>query len=509
MAAAQELEAQLKRAILALQAGQTAQARTMLAALLRQDPQYAAAWVWMGKAVDDPEKRKECFSRALRLDPDNDEARLGMVALLSGPQAGAAEQPGPPAQVTAYPSPCPNCGAHLRFDIAARALRCQHCGTEHPLPEQARPPVWLGLPPDLATPEAQQEPYGRDALRCRSCGAVTELSVRTASLACPFCGSPQVVRETAGSLLIPPRAIVPFALEREEAEQALREWLGRGWSRPDDLAQRAAILDMHGVYLPFWSFKGLGVVSFRTEARGLAAAPLPTPQKQHLPVQDVLVPASFSLDRKVLRQIEPFDLRAALAFRPLYLAGWPAEVYQVALADAAMEAQIRMAQESRARAEVLAPVLAQTDDEMEGGLGAWSAQNRSRRQVVDYRPDFCTAQLDSFLHLMLPVWLGAYRYRGRVFSFAVNGQNGRAGGEAPRSATTIALAVACGLAGLVLLAMALWYLWPAIRGVVPQQTVDRRASSNLLGLALLAGAVLFLLFELIAILPRFRSRRRG
>jgi DNA-directed RNA polymerase subunit RPC12/RpoP len=506
MATANKLETQLKKAVMAVQSGRLAEARAILATMLRQDPKDVKAWVWLGKAVDDPAKRRECFSRALHLDPNNEEARLGMIALLSGPEMvveGTAERP---TQVTAYPLPCPNCGAHLRFDVAARALRCQHCGTERPLPGKPHPPTWLGLPPDLSIPEAQQEPAGKEALRCRSCGAVTDLSIRTASLSCPFCGSPQVVREKAGSFLIPPRAIIPFELDQPAAEQALRDWLGQGWHRPTDLPQKAELLDLHGVYLPFWAFKGLGVVSYRVENFGYSCLPPVESPRQHVPVHDVLLPASFSLGREVLRQVEPYNLEAALAFRPEYLAGWPAEVYQLALADAAMEAQIRMSQESRTKAEVLAPVMADTDH-LDAEYAGWGRYGGSR--VTHQRPDFCTVQLDSFLHLMLPVWLGAYRYRGQTYSFAVNGQTGKVGGEVPRSAATTTLTVACGAASLALLGMVLWYFWPAISGLLVQQTPGRETTSNLVGFILLAAFVVFLLFELVAVLPRIRNRLRG
>ena len=47
----------------------------------------------------------------------------------------------------------------------------------------------------------------------------------------------------------------------------------------------------------------------------------------------------------------------------------------------------------------------------------------------------------------MPVWIAAYRYRGRAFRFVVNGQSGQVVGERPWSAWKIAFAV---LAGLIL-----------------------------------------------------------
>jgi hypothetical protein len=51
--------------------------------------------------------------------------------------------------------------------------------------------------------------------------------------------------------------------------------------------------------------------------------------------------------------------------------------------------------------------------------------------------------------VLLPVWIMAYRFRDRVFRFLVNGQTGRASGEAPVSYLKIAVAIL--IAALVVL----------------------------------------------------------
>ena len=51
----------------------------------------------------------------------------------------------------------------------------------------------------------------------------------------------------------------------------------------------------------------------------------------------------------------------------------------------------------------------------------------------------------TFKHILLPVWLAAYKYRGRTFRFVVNGRTGRVQGERPYSAIKIAIAVVLGL----------------------------------------------------------------
>ena len=64
-----------------------------------------------------------------------------------------------------------------------------------------------------------------------------------------------------------------------------------------------------------------------------------------------------------------------------------------------------------------------------------------------------TVRIDdvTFKHILLPIWVAAYKYRGQSYRFVVNGQTGRVQGERPWSWIKITLAV---LAALVIIALA-------------------------------------------------------
>jgi hypothetical protein len=47
----------------------------------------------------------------------------------------------------------------------------------------------------------------------------------------------------------------------------------------------------------------------------------------------------------------------------------------------------------------------------------------------------------TFKHILLPIWLAAYKYRGKTYRFVVNGRTGKVQGERPWSAWKIALAL--------------------------------------------------------------------
>ena len=73
----------------------------------------------------------------------------------------------------------------------------------------------------------------------------------------------------------------------------------------------------------------------------------------------------------------------------------------------------------------------------------------------------------TFKHLLLPVWLLAYRYREKTYRVMVNAVTGEVSGERPYSALKITLAVLCGLA----IAFGIWALRTSRIQAAWQQTV--------------------------------------
>jgi hypothetical protein len=144
---------------------------------------------------------------------------------------------------------------------------------------------------------------------------------------------------------------------------------------------------------------------------------------------DVLVIASRSLPERFIRALEPWDLAALEPYRPEFLAGFRAEGYTVELPDGYDEA----------RAKMDAVIARDVRFDIGGDAQRIHAIDTDVRDVT-------------FKHVLLPVWLAAYKYRGETYRFVVNGRTGRVRGERPWSAWKIAFAVlalviAAGVAG--------------------------------------------------------------
>jgi tetratricopeptide (TPR) repeat protein len=74
-------EKMYKAALEAIDQGQTARARDLFTRLLRSDSSKAEYWLWMSTLVETNQERVYCLESALRVDPDNEAARRGLVIL--------------------------------------------------------------------------------------------------------------------------------------------------------------------------------------------------------------------------------------------------------------------------------------------------------------------------------------------------------------------------------------------------------------------------------------------
>ncbi|MEX0316766.1 MAG: primosomal protein N' (replication factor Y) - superfamily II helicase [Ruegeria sp.] len=356
------------------------------------------------------------------------------------PPGSSKSAPGPEE----HRFPCNQCGADYRFNPGDGALTCDHCGYSEPI--GAGP--WKGAAlreMDFDTAIAQQLPDAEieetRVLTCPNCAAQVEFDPDTHAAECPFCATP-VVTDTGISRHIKPRGVLPFALDERTAHKAMSDWLGGLWFAPNGLKDYARKgRRMQGIYVPYWTFDADTQTAYRGE-RGVVYYETHTVMrdgkrvKQQVPkvrwspksgrvarfFDDVLVLASRSLPKSYTDALEPWDLPALEPYQPEYLAGFRAEAYTVELAEGHAEARAYMARviERDVRFDI-------------GG-------DRQRIHAME------TAVRDvTFKHILLPVWMAAYKYRGQTYRFVVNGRTGRVQGERPWSAIKITIAVVLGL----------------------------------------------------------------
>lgn len=350
--------------------------------------------------------------------------------------------------------PCANCGGTLKYDPGTATLACPFCGAENDLPpppedapariEELDYRAALGDRLD----EAQMEEA--EALPCPSCGAEIKLDDQTLADDCPFCAAP-LAKDAGHSMRYPkPQAVLPFSIEERDAKARMKDWLGSLWFAPSGLSKYAeAGRPISGVYLPYYTYDAEGSADYSgargdayyvTRTRTVMVDGKPqtqtyrerrirwTPVSGHVRrfFDDVLVPASETLGplgKGAEEGERRWDLAGLNPYRQEYLAGFRAETPSVELATGFDAAQGLMAARLRrdARFEI-------------GG-------DEQRINRFDDRYEQIT-----FKHVLLPVWLAAYRYRNEPYRVVINGRTGEISGQRPYSWWKIGFAVAIGLA---------------------------------------------------------------
>ena len=348
-----------------------------------------------------------------------------------------AAPPTPSAAVDTFP--CAKCGAQLSWDAQKRALHCPFCGHDQPMPVQPTQqireiPLSEGLslaPKGLGAPVS--------TISCKDCGATVNVGEGERTAACAFCGSKQVLQIQTDQNAIRPESLIAFQIDKPTANKRFGDWLKGLWFRPNDLKKMAAVQEMGGIYVPFWTFDAqvdsqwnaergwhyYTTESYQTVENGQRVTR--TRQVQHTRWEpawgnrsdfhdDTLVCASRGLPSELVNKLSSFNTKQLVPYAPQYLAGWRAEAYAVDLMAANGTAKQKMA------------------DIQIGRCGSDVGGDTHRSLVVNNR-----FSRETFKHVLLPIWIAAYRYNNKVFRFLVNGQTGEVEGEAPFSVWKILL----------------------------------------------------------------------
>lgn len=339
--------------------------------------------------------------------------------------------------------PCHSCGANLAFEPGAAQLTCPYCGSENAIPQSEEEIHELDFEAALAK-GADTGTVERIATGCGSCGAQVALQEGVTADRCPFCDNP-IVAQAESRRLIAPKSLLPFSVERKTAEAAFSTWLKGLWFAPSDLARRARTGTIDGVYLPFWTYDCATQSYYRgergehyyvtetytEEENGETVTKTRQVRKTRWypasgvvfrSFDDVLVCGTQSLPDKLVRNLEPWDLPALVPYDDRYLAGFRTECYRVDLEQGFGDAK-----------EQMVPVIR---DDAEDDIGG------DEQRIHSLRTQHYNV---TFKHILLPLWISAYRYGDKPFRFLVNARTGEVQGERPWSAVKIGLAVVAAL----------------------------------------------------------------
>ena len=373
---------------------------------------------------------------------------------------------------------CPGCAASLVFDADKQKMTCEYCGTEISMDDVAAlSPVLSeeamqkedkrdielresgGQAPDIAggavastsgtsastasastasadsakgasigASSAEEQKAGPSAWDdgsiqyiCNNCGAAVITDQNTAATFCAFCGSPTIIAERLVQERTPD-FVLPFQYGRESAINGFFEWCKAGRFTPVQFVKKENVEKMTGIYVPFWLFDSeadmnISAVGKKVSSSTTGRSTYTTTsyynvvRSRHVDWNRIPLDGATRIDDKLMEVVEPYNYEDLEPFDMKYLAGFFADKYDVPAEKLKDRLNKRLS--------------SYVDTIFKDSTKAYNSVSK----VTD-----STRYLDpEFHYALMPVWILNYKYLGRTYTFAMNGQTGKIAGEPPVS----------------------------------------------------------------------------
>ena len=340
--------------------------------------------------------------------------------------------------------PCTSCGGELNWDPGASQMKCPYCDS---LVEVPKDEEFEAAEHDLLAfldehPTAEGYGVQLEGITCRSCGAKIQAPPGRRDPTCAFCGSKYVL-ESEGETkeVLKPESVLPFEIPKERCQKTFKQWIGSGWFRPSNLKKLSKLDRIQGLYMPFFTFDA------QADSRWTAESGTYYYVTEQVPVReggrtvyktrrvrkvrwrpasgsrsdfhdDVLVPSVTDEHLNLLMKVFPYNLKVLKPYDSRYLVGFGILNSELPLTTVYGIAQSNMESEQISRCARDIPGDTYRNLEVQTLLSG-----------------------QTFKHLLCPLWIGSFKYKGTVYPFVVNGQTGKLFGKKPWSVIKIVLFV--------------------------------------------------------------------
>ena len=308
---------------------------------------------------------------------------------------------------------CPSCGGYLEFDPAKQRFACPYCGQSFSEAEiKAREPA------REQSMEAASQP-GMRGYHCQMCGAEIVVGETTAATRCYYCHNPVVLTDRLSDDFRPD-GVVPFRMQKQEAEERFKQLVARKTFIDREFFSTAQLEDFSGVYYPYWYGDLEGNATFEGEGKRTSTSVGPrenvittriykVSREGRLQFRNLVRKALTSVDRQLSDGIHPYKLEELKDFSGAYLSGFMAERRDVEMASA----QAEMEREASNYASTLMRQGGSYDSLT--GTATFKADKTRMRSIL------------------LPAWVLTYRggRDNKPYYYMMNGQTGAVCGKLP------------------------------------------------------------------------------
>lgn len=322
---------------------------------------------------------------------------------------------------------CPCCNAGLKFQEKSDQLKCEYCDNVFAI-DAVRAYNENAPKKDtqnVSWEEREEKEWSsdeQDAIRtfqCPSCGGQIMTEASTAATFCPYCDNPTVLPSRLSGA-IRPDAVLPFKTTREDAIAAFLQLCKGKFLLPRDFTQQQRLEHITGVYVPFWLYDCDGEYEGTyqaTRVRHWSDSRYNYTKTDHYMVQrqasakfrGIPMDGSVKADDTLMESIEPFNYTELEDFDMAYLTGFLADKYDVPSEKGEPRIRERVDESMR--------------DQIRISLSNYTTCTPLSRdlQVKNSRAQY----------VLLPVWMLNTNFRGKIYTFAMNGQTGKISGDLP------------------------------------------------------------------------------
>lgn len=341
---------------------------------------------------------------------------------------------------------CSACGGNMVFDPDKQMLFCEHCGTTQIIDGQSHA-VELDLNGAFFS-DSKWESDQSLVFTCDNCGAKVVLNKNETAKECPFCGTGHV-QETEALSGIKPNAVIPFKLGLEKAIEITKNWARKKFFAPRNFKKNLKTENVKGVYTPCFTFDSKTSSTYvgrigKTHTRVVGSGKNRRTETYTVwrnisgtyfhNFNDILVSAGEKVDQGKLEKMSPFDTENSKTYEESFLLGFMAYHYDKEVTD----------------------MWAQAKGKMDVVLRKLILSQYSYDKVSYLNVSTCHEGV-TYKYVMLPVYVGNFNYRSKLFNFYVNGETGKVIGKTPKSPWKILITVLLSMA-VVAGSIALFFL---------------------------------------------------
>ncbi len=326
---------------------------------------------------------------------------------------------------------CPNCGGAVKFDMHEQTLKCPYCDTTFEMESvkaydedlkftEAAKPEWEAYNEQSGSGDWKDgEQDHMHSYVCQSCAGEIVTDETVSATNCPYCGN-AVIMKSQLSGMFRPDYVIPFKLDKNVVKEKMKEFMKHKILLPKYFAKEQHIDEVKSIYVPFWLFDCATDAKIRYRAtkvhtwsdsnyRYTKTSHYSIIREGQMEFEKVPVDGSTKMDDAYMEAIEPFDYSELTPFQTAYLAGTLTNKYDVD-ADESIP---------RANERIENSVVSMFSDTVHG----YSTCVPESMHV--------NLQKGEISYALFPVWLLSSTYKGKTYTFAMNGQTGKFVGELP------------------------------------------------------------------------------